>query len=337
MLNPFYVKKSHGVEISPSIIVFSAFFLLGLWFLYAIHNILLLLFLAFIIMVALNPAVTKLEKKYKFPRPIAMITVYVLVVAVALATVGVIIPPLASELYQLVKTFNIPFIQDQIKHLTFSISELNQLAGTLGNSLNVAFTFVSSTFNGLFTIFTLIVMSFYLMLDRRHLHKKVTWFTNDQKQIEKTRLFIDSLEEQLGGWVRGQIILMFVIGVMTFVGLTLLSIPYALPLSILAGLLEILPNLGPTISAVPAVIIAFIYLNPVLGGITVLFYILVQQLENNLIVPKIMRDNADVNPLVAILSILIGFQLVGVTGALLGVPGYIVLRTFYSTWLREKK
>lgn len=335
MFNPFDVKKSHGVEVSPSIILFTVFFLLGIWFLFLIHNILLLLFLAFILMVALNPAVTKLEKKYRFPRSVAMVTVYLLVVFGGIGAIGLVIPPLVAELYLLVRTLNIPFIQEQIRNFTFSVSELNQLVGTVGSSLNVAFSLISSTFSSLFTVFTLMIMSFYLMLDRPHLHKKINWFTNDQRHIEKTKNFLDSLESQLGGWVRGQIILMVVIGIMTFVGLSLLSIPYALPLALMAGALEILPNLGPTISAVPAVIIAFIYLNPIMGGITILFYILVQQLENNLIVPKIMKDNADVNPLVAILSILIGFELVGVAGALLGVPGYIVLRAFYASWLKK--
>lgn len=337
MFNPFYVKKNQEIDISPSIVIFTVFFLLGLWFLIYIHNILISLFLAFIIMVALNPAVTKLERKYKFPRMVAMVVVYTLAVIIGLAVIGLVIPPLAAELYQLLRTVNIPFIQEQLRTFTFSVAELNQLASTVGNSINVAFSLVSSTFSGLFAVFTLIIMSFYLMLDRHHLYKKITWFTNDKKQINNTKEFLDSLEHQLGGWVRGQIILMVLIGVFTFIGLSLLSIPYALPLAILAGFLEILPNLGPTIAAVPAVIIAFIYLNPVMGGITVLFYVLIQQLENNIIVPKIMKDNADVNPLVAILSILIGFKLLGVVGALLGVPGYIVIRSIYSTWWYKKR
>jgi predicted PurR-regulated permease PerM len=130
---------------------------------------------------------------------------------------------------------------------------------------------------------------------------------------------------------------MITIGVITYIGLSLLSIPYAIPLALAAGLLEILPNLGPTLAAVPAVAIAYFTTGPAMAGFIVLFYTIVQQLENNLIVPKIMKDNVDVNPLTTILVILIGFKVGSVLGALLAVPFYILVRSIYSLWLREQE
>ena len=125
---------------------------------------------------------------------------------------------------------------------------------------------------------------------------------------------------------------MTVIGLMTFLGLIILKVPYALPLAIIAGLLEIVPNIGPIFSAVPAIAVAFLTFGwPVTIAVTVL-YLAVQQLENNLIVPKIMRTNVNINPLVSILGILIGAKLFGVIGALLAVPIFIVLRTVFITW-----
>ena len=165
----------------------------------------------------------------------------------------------------------------------------------------------------------------------------MNWFTDKKAHVELTKTFLDQVEQQLGGWVRGQSILMLVIGVFTYAGLSILNVPYALPLALLAGLMEVVPNLGPTLSAIPAIAIAYLDISPVMGLIVFCFYVIVQQLENNFIVPKILRDNADVNPLVAIVSMMIGFKIYGIMGGLLAVPVYIVLRTAYSQWSQHHR
>jgi predicted PurR-regulated permease PerM len=175
-------------------------------------------------------------------------------------------------------------------------------------------------------------MSVFLTLDRAKLYKKIAWFTGKEKHLHHAKEFVDDLELQLGGWVRGQTILMTAIALMTYFGLSLLRIPFALPLAIMAGLLEILPNLGPIISAVPAVILAYLTFGPAMAAIVIALYIVIQQLENNLLVPRIMRTNAHVDPLIAILSILTGLKLAGVVGGLLAIPLYITLRAIFSSW-----
>lgn len=335
-----FLHDKNSVKISPSIVVFTVFFLLGLYFLYYIRPILILLFLAFIIMVALNPAVTALQNRVRLPRVLATLLVYFWVLACLVGVIALVIPPLTRELYQLVVTLNLPpQIQTQMDNFdfnNFNFDNISGLASQIGNSVNVIFSVLSSTFSGLFTFFTLIVLSFYLMLERPSLYKKALWFTKDENHIENTRKFIDSIEYQLGGWVRGQLVLMLVIGFVTYIGLTLLGIPYALPLALIAGLLEIVPNIGPTIASIPAIIFGFLYGGPIVGAATIVFYVIIQQLENNLIVPKIMKDSVDVNPLVAIVTILIGLKLGGVVGALLAVPVYIMCRTLYSMWYHQK-
>ena len=114
---------------------------------------------------------------------------------------------------------------------------------------------------------------------------------------------------------------MVIIGVATWIGLTLLRIEFALPLAVLAGLLEIIAIIGPIVAAVPAIIIALVQFGspvPALG--VAALYILIQQLENNLIVPKLMEKAVGVHPLVIILALLIGGSLFGIIGAALAVP-----------------
>ena len=125
---------------------------------------------------------------------------------------------------------------------------------------------------------------------------------------------------------------MLIVGAITFVGVMILGVPYPLPLALLAGLLEVIPNVGPTVSAIPAIILAAINLGWPATIATLVLYIVIQQLENNLIVPRVMKKNVDVNGLTSILCILIGGSLFGVVGALLAVPLFIVLRTIFEVW-----
>lgn len=332
-----FFSGERSVRVSPSIVIFTVFFVLGLYFLYYILNVMVMLFSAIILMAALNPAITKLEKKYRVPRPLGIVLMYILLIAFVASAAVLIVPPLISQLQLLGKYFDVDPLIGRLRTFNFTVEEIRDFVGSFGGSINALFGVINSAFAGLFTIVTILVMSVYLLIERKELHKKIQWFTRDGKMLRLGEEFVDSIEHQLGGWVRGQFILMLLIGFITYVGLIVLGIPYALPLALIAGFLEIVPNLGPTIASIPAVIFAFAYGGWILCGITIFFYIVVQQLENNLVVPKIMKDNVDVNPLVTILTILIGLKMAGVVGALLSVPVYIVIRTLYSFWLRENR
>jgi predicted PurR-regulated permease PerM len=335
MFNLFGRKKTY-IEISPSIIVFTVFFLLTLYFLYQIHNILVIFFMGFIIMVALSPAVDNLEEKIH-SRLASILIVYALVTIVLSTFLAFLLPPLANQLIQLLKTINLPYLQDELANLKFTAQELNNLADNYGSSINAILDLIMSTFRSLFNFLTFFVISFYLMIDEPKMHLKISWLTKDKKHIKIARKFLDDIKSQLGGWIRGQIILMTIIGVMTYVALTIIGIPFSLPLSMLAGLLEILPNIGPTLSAVPAVAVALLNGDYVTALTVVGAYFVIQFFENNILVPRILSQNADVNPLVTMMSILIGFKLYGVVGGLLSIPIYIVIRTIYSYWMKYKK
>jgi predicted PurR-regulated permease PerM len=328
--------KKHTVSISPSIVVFTFIFSLLVYFLLQIKSILVALFLSFIVMTALRPAVDKLNLKLKLPRALSIFIVYLLVLFVFGLMIAIVLPPLLIEAYNFLRSFELPFLQQELQNLSLTVQEISTLLNQVGDGASMVVSLITSTFSGVFAFFTLMVMSFYIMLDRPNLHKKIGWFSRDKKHIKMADDFLNSVEVQLGGWIRGQIILMLTIGVVTYIGLSLLGLPFALPLAIIAGLLEILPNLGPTIAAVPAVVLAFLGGGPILGVVVIIFYLLVQQFENNLLVPKIMQANVDVNPLIAIVIILTGFTLGGVIGALLSIPFYIVFRTLYSM-LKEHK
>lgn len=328
--------SDHVVTVSPVSIAFTIFFILGLYGVFYIRNVIILLFASFILSVALNPVVKLLNSKLSIPKVAAIVMAYLFLIIIVATSLGLLIPPLAKQVVHLVNTFNLPFLQEQLKEFNFNLQELSSLVSNFGSSFSVVFDVINATFTSVFTLFTILVMSFYVMLERQELHKKARWFTKKQEYIDQTKEFIDSVELQLGGWVRAQVILMVSIFVVTFVSLTLISVPYALPLALIAGLLEIVPNLGPTLAMIPAVFVAYVTFGPVMAGIVFLLYIVIQQLENNILVPKVMKASANVNPLVSITSILVGLKVAGVTGALLAIPVYILARTIFSTFIQPK-
>lgn len=337
-------KDEVSVRISVSSILWAIGILLLLYFLYRVQAIVITVFFSVIVMAALRPSVKWMERRLKFPKILAMLVLYALFISLISLAVGLILPPLLRELPNFIHALSLPPSLARIYDvsagtwgsLNLSLTDLSQLVPQIGVSFGAIYSIISSTFSGVLTFVTVLVMSSYMMMDRENLHMKIIWFTRDKRHIEMAKQLVDDIEVQLGGWVRGQASLMLIIGIITYIGLTLLSIPYALPLAIAAGALEVLPNLGPTIAAVPAVVVAYLMLGPAMAAFVVLFYILVQQFENNLIVPKVMKDNADVNPLTTIILILVGIELGGVIGALLAVPVYIVIRTVYAMWYREK-
>ena len=150
---------------------------------------------------------------------------------------------------------------------------------------------------------------------------------------------MDEIEKRLGGWIRAEIVLMIIIGLLTFIGLTLLGIDYALPLAILAGFLEIIPNIGPFISAIPAVLVG-LFISPLMALAVAALYFLVQQIENNFIVPQLMAKECGINPLITIIALIAGFKLGGVIGAVLAVPIILLIEiilTEVSTSEKFKK
>ena len=317
------------IEISHRTIIFTLLVLGAVWLFIQISAIVVTLFIALLLTTALNPVVDRLTQ-LKLPRGIAILIAYIALISLLSAGLTSIIAPLIDETTSLVNRLPDLFDQFGAWLASFGISgvdgglianQVSQLGQIPGNIVK----FVIFLFSNLIGVVTLLVITFYMLLERKNLDRYLlVLFGGDGERRAKT--FVDKLEASLGGWVRGELILMLIIGTLTFIGLKLLGIPYALPLAIIAGVLEILPNIGPIVSAVPAILVA-LTVSPVMGlGVAALYFV-IQQLENSLIAPKVMQKAAGVNPLVTIVSLAIGFQIAGAVGAILAVPLVIVSRT----------
>ena len=283
--------------------------------------------IAVILMTAFNPWVNRIERikvgGFSLGRSASIIVLYALLFLVAGVFVAVITQPLIVQSSNLAKQF--PVLWKRIDSLGFGENIVEQQISQLSTLPTDIFRLLTGVFSNILGVFTTLVMTFYLLLERKNLHKYLTSLFENEKLEKRAEEFINHLEDNLGGWVRAELLLMLIVGCMTYVGLLFLKIPFALPLAIIAGLLELIPGIGPTISAIPAVIIALL-ISPVVSIGVAALYVLVQLLENNFIVPQVMSKTVGVNPLVTIVALLLGLELGGVKGAILAVPIVLLCR-----------
>lgn len=313
------MNGTRKIDISHKTIFFIAAFLALIWALFLIKEVIILIFIAVIFMSALSPIVTRLEK-FRIPKSLSIALIYVVIIALISLTVSFVVTPLIDETSNLLT--NLP------KYLSSVIPETGLIDATViqrefGNFSRNALEVSLAIFNNILAFISIAVLTFYLLLERENLDKLIAqFFIGKDERIKRTT---KKIEEKLGAWVRGQISLTLIIGTTSYIGLTFLGVPYALPLAILAGILEIVPVIGPIISAIPAIMIAFL-ISPVTAGLVAVMYFIIQQLENHLIVPQVMKKAVGLNPLVVILAVAIGGKLLGIAGALLAVPITVVLQ-----------
>ncbi len=325
--------RSQKIEISHRTVIFTVLFLLLIWFLYFIRDIILQIYVALLIMTVLNPLVTNLNTSFRIPRALSVLIVYLVVIILIGISFGGIVQPLFDQSTRLISQFPLYLRELQIpSELVDDIT--NNLLTQLGQIPSQIVSIGISLFSNVVSVLAVMIIALYLLLGRNKIDDQLDKLLNKQ-QISKFNKIFNDLEKSLGGWARGQLILMFIVGLTTYLGLVILGIPFALPLAVLAGLMEFVPNLGPTLAAIPAVFVAF-SISPVAGVAVLALYVLIQQLENYLLVPQVMNRAAGVSPIITLISLLIGFKVAGVVGALLSVPIFLTIRVFISNFLMDR-
>jgi len=328
------------IEITTATIIKIIAIVLGLWLAYYILDILVLIFVVILLAVALEPIVARLTG-WGIPRVLSILIVFVVVIAVFGLAVYIVVPPLAMQMKELAS--NAPAYFDKITNFSasYSAKATQQILSSVSNSLgSITGGFFSATvalFGGFISIVTGVVLTFYLLLEERGIRKTLIDLTPAR---ERTRVgeMSQHIGIKMGLWLRGQLMLMVIVGLMTTLAMQIIGMPFALALGVSAGLLEIIPIIGPIISGVFAVIIAMAA-GVALWKIIVIIaiYIAIQQIESQLLVPKIMQKAMGISPIVVIIAILIGDRLLGLGGAILAIPIVGVLAVFTQEYLKTKK
>jgi predicted PurR-regulated permease PerM len=310
------------VEISSKTIIFTIVLILSLGLVWRIRQLIYALFIAFIFMSALKPMVNRLER-IRLPRSIAAFVVVISALVTIIFALAFMLPPILSETIDfftslpviLSETF--PFLKG-----TFNPDSALQL---LPNITENAFKVATGLFSNVLFVVSVIFFTFYFLLEEQFTESFLERFF-DEKKARRIEMVLRKAEVRMGAWMRGELVLMTVVGLLTYLVLTALNVPFALSLAFLAGLLEIVPILGPIVSSVPAFIVASSS-SLLLGGATLSMYMIIQQLENNIIVPYIMNKAVGIHPITTLIALSIGGTLGGVVGAIIAVPISLVIET----------
>lgn len=322
--------KPQRIEISYKTIIFTILSVLGLLLLWNIRDILLLVFVCFIFMEALNPLINKLES-FKIPRALAILVIYLVIVAVISLSIAGIVPLLVEQTTGLVRT--LPNTISNLKILGTSAIDFSAQFKLLESLPTEIAKTVLSVFSNIFSGFIIMVITFYLLIERRNFVRySLRFFGHDFK--EKIMKILEILENRLGSWVNGELILMTLVGLLSYVGYLFLGLNYTIPLAIIAGILEIVPNIGPMITTILAGLIG-LTVSPLTALLAVIWGIIVQQVENNFITPRVMKAAVGLNPIITILTITIGAKLAGIGGALLAVPVFLTIKTIISVLIKK--
>lgn len=313
----------------------------GVFMIYYLFDIFLLLFFVIILSSALSPLVDKIKVRFHIPRIMAILLIYLILLFVVGFVAYTIIPLAITQFSNFNQ--NLPAYAQKITAVFSSFSEAplsstNPIQGASSSLGNVAGTLVksaSSFFGGLATIFYILVLTLFLLLEEDGIRKffvSLLPITQKSYILEITK----KLSDKMGSWLLGQVTLMLIIGAFTTLGLWAIGIPYALTLGIIAGLLEVVPTIGPMLAAIPAVLIAYMD-TPWKAVFVLIFAVIIQQLENQLIVPKVMNKAVGVSPFIILVALLIGGKLGGTLGVLIAIPSVAALSVLSKEWPNIRK
>ena len=296
---------------------------------------LILLLLAIIIGEAVRPVVVRLER-YHIPRAIGTLLIFLIIIVALGALTWLLINPLVGEIGSL--AHNLPHYQAQLQkelddlgkrlkaqgNLGKAVQSIaGSLAGTLKQSapalIAIPFGFLTGIFGIFIDLVVILTMTIFWLLSAGKLRRFIVSLFPQTSQAHASSVMLE-IGTTFGGYVRGTLASMVIIGTLTGAGLALLGVPYALLLGLLAALTELLPYLGPWISGSISVVFALIAVGPVKSVEVIILFILIQELEGNVVQPLVMSRTVHIDPLLVIVSVLVGINLLGIIGAVLAVP-----------------
>ncbi len=314
---------------------------LGAVLIFALRDVVILVFLALVLAAALNPTITRLAK-LGLPRGLSVALTFLTVAAALTIILLTFVPVIADELTQLVKA--LPALIGRLTQGSdWTAVVFGQLAAKSAAGFPDLFARIGlGIFHGAFGLFggvvsftAMVLLTFYLTVDEQAIKKTALWLTPAPRRAFVAEL-VERIERRLGHWLRGQLTLGLVIGVVSTVGLLLLDVKYAFALGLIAGITELIPTVGPYLGMLPAALIGLSQ-SPMTAVWVIVLYWLIQQTENNFLVPRIMSRATGLNPIAVFLGLLIGAKLAGLIGILLSIPTVIILTTVGESFLTERE
>jgi predicted PurR-regulated permease PerM len=352
------VRISLG-DITKAILIAILLGTLG-YLVYQIKDIIIIFFVSLLFATALDPTIDRLQR-FRIPRSISVIIIFILLITGFVLFIGNLIPILSKELLDLGLTAqnlinNLltgkiempgylewlnPIIQD-----TFGGVNTNSLTTNLQNYLiqfgeelrsvaGNAFKTLIAISNGLGNAILVLLLTYFMIVDEVVIDKFVLSLF-PKKYGPYITAKSGTIKKKVGEWLRGQIILMFAVGILTYIGLVLIGVEYAFTLGIFAGVTELIPVIGPIIGLIAAIPIAANQSGEIVIAVIILYFV-IQRLENNLLVPMIMKQATGLHPIIVLFVMLVGFEFMGILGIIISVPVAAVGVIFLEDYLKRDK
>src|SRR6056297_312904 len=310
-----------NVNISISTILKVVGVLAAVWFMYFIKEILLLFFISIFVAALVNNGV-KYFSKYIKNRTLTVILIYAIVVLIFSIVFAVLIPVLITQISELHSNWPhytsrlLNFVPDMWHDRVSSFLQLESInwQSTMGELLETLRGF----FGGVFNLIVVFALSFYMSLEEKA-WDKVIKFILPKKYYKRVVFVLGKIEKQLSYWFQAQLTLCVIVSLLAYIGLKILGVKFALVLAMLAFIGEIIPYLGPIVSTFFATLFASLH-SPLIMFLVFIWFIIINQLENHVLVPNIMKKAVGLNPIITILALLIGVEIAGIAGALLAIP-----------------
>jgi len=312
--------------------------------LYAIRETILNVYVSALFAMGISPLVRMIERQRvipigkRLPRWLAILIIYASVIGFLVLLAMIVLPPLIEQAQELWRSLPEKFMEAQnalvrigLLRRPVTIGEAVQQAPGAGSATAITstvFTTMRNVVGGVFGVITLLLLTFYMLVESRDIF---SFFVKLFPPRERTRVAAVSatVAEKVSAWLGGQLLLGGVIGLTSTIGLWLMGVPYFYVLALISAVGELIPMLGPVLSAIPGILVAAT-VSPGLAIGVAIFYIVQQQLENTVLVPKIMGRQVGLSAVTVIIALGIGSQLLGIVGAILSVPTAAIAQVLFE-------
>jgi predicted PurR-regulated permease PerM len=300
--------------------------------LWAAREALLLVYISALIAMGLSPLVRIIERpkrqgKRRVPRWLAILSIYAVIVAAVVFLGLLVIPPLVAQGASLWNKMPAEFNRLQtflvshkllVHKVTLEEAVQNAPSGSGGNAVGTVLVAISSLIGGIFGLITILILTFYLLLEAGSMFEYLARFVPLGRRGDVATAARQGVAK-VSAWLRAQFILAGVMGTFAAIGLGLMGVPYFYVIALIAAVGETIPIVGPVIGGITAVAVA-ITVSPKLALMVGVYFLVLHQLEANVLVPKIMERSVGVSPVAVMVALLVGGSLMGLAGAILAIP-----------------
>jgi len=320
-----------------------------LWSLYLARGALLLVYISVLLAIGFGPVVHAIEHQKKvpigtrrLPRWLAILVVYLVIVGGLTLAGLLIVPPLISQSQELWGRFpewleraqSFLLSRGLIGHRITLEEAVRNSNASPGNAMGTVATAVTGVITGIFAFITILILTFYLLVESDTLFAAFARLF-PMRDRSRVRDVSREISAKVSAWLNGQLILAGTIGISSAIGLYLMGVPYFYVLALVTAMGEMIPIIGPVLAAVPA-ILAALAVAPKTALFVSIFFLVQQQIENHVLVPKVMAQQVGVSAVTVIVALLVGGSVLGILGALLAVPTAAIIQVVIQELLDER-